>query len=79
MPPGGFRAVDEGSDLAAEGRDFAFHADLDDVIASAIHDAQGDPKSLKEAQLRKDWPRWKEAMDREMDTLQHAGTWTAVS
>jgi hypothetical protein len=49
-----------------------------DIIASAIQDTQGDPKTLQEAKLRVDWPLWKEAMDREIATLEHAGTWTTV-
>jgi len=49
-----------------------------DLIASAIQDTQGDPKTLREAQSRADWPLWKEAMDREIATLERAGTWTTV-
>ena len=53
--------------------------DAYDLIASAIQDTQGDPKTLREAQSRADWPLWKEAMDREITTLERAGTWTTVS
>ena len=49
-----------------------------DVIASAIQDTQGDPKTLFEAKSREDWPKWKVAMDREIATLERAGTWTTV-
>jgi len=38
----------------------------------------GDPKTLYEAQARPDWVQWQGAMDREIDTLQNAGTWSAV-
>ena len=58
--------------------DFAFHAGFDDVIAAALQDAEGDPKSLSEARSRADWSNWKAAMDHEMSTLEEAGTWSTV-
>ena len=39
----------------------------------------GDPKSVPEARSRSDWPSWKEAMDREMESLDHAETWITVA
>ena len=40
---------------------------------------EGDPKSLSEARSRADWLDWKAAMDRELETLEKAGTWRTVS
>ena len=51
---------------------------LGGIITAAIHEADGDPKSLAEAQSRPDWPQWKEAMNRELTTLIKAGTWKPV-
>jgi hypothetical protein len=48
------------------------------IITSAIQDTEGDLKMLQEAQSSVDWPLWKEAMDRKIVTLEHAGTWTTV-
>jgi hypothetical protein len=64
----------------AEGEvaDYAFHAKFDDITAAAIADAANNLQSLVEAKLRSDWPRWKKAMDREIATLEAAGTWTEV-
>src|SRR6267142_6433603 len=62
----------------AEHLDYVFLAGYDDIIAEAIEDMNSDPKSLAEAQSRLDWPQWKEAMDREMATLEKAGTWRTV-
>jgi Reverse transcriptase (RNA-dependent DNA polymerase) len=60
-------------------QDFIFSAiPVDDIIFAAIQDAQGDPKTLHEAQSRSDWPEWQQAMDREIAMLQQAGTWTDV-
>ena len=56
----------------------AYLAGLGDVMAAVIQEAEGDTKSLQEARSRSDWPRWKEAMDREMETLEKAGTWKTV-
>ena len=54
------------------------HTDLDEVIATAVQEADGDPRSLDEAQARPDWPQWKAAMDLELATLKKAGTWKTV-
>ena len=40
---------------------------------------ESDPKSLSEARSRADWLDWKAAMDRELETLEKAGTWRTVS
>ena len=58
--------------------DYVFSAAHDDIISAAVLDAGADPKSLAEAQSSPDWPRWKEAMDRELATLEKAGTWIDV-
>jgi hypothetical protein len=59
----------------AEGEvaDYPFHAEFDDIIAAAIADAANDPQSLVKAKSRSGWPKWKEAMDREIATLEAAG------
>jgi hypothetical protein len=63
----------------ADPQDFIFSAiPVDDIIFAAIQDAQGDPKTLHKAQSRSDWPEWQQAMDREIATLQQAGTWTDI-
>jgi hypothetical protein len=61
------------------------HADTDpeqaclanETVAAAIQEA--DPRFVQEARSRSDWPSWKAAMDREMETLKHLGTWSTVS
>ena len=62
------------SDMA----DCAYSADQQQLIIAAIQEAEGDPKTLSEAQAQSDWPRWKEAMDRELATLEKAETWSTV-
>ena len=58
--------------------DYVFSAAHDDIILAAILDAGADPKSLAEAQSSPDWPRWKEAMDHKLATLEKVGTWIDV-
>ena len=58
--------------------DCAYSADQQQLIIAAIQEAEGDPKTLSEAQARSNWPRWKEAMDRKLATLEKAGTWSTV-
>jgi hypothetical protein len=62
----------------AAGIKYAYQADFDNIIMAAIQDAQGDPKSLNEAQLRLDWPSWEKAMGSEINMLQCAGTWETM-
>jgi hypothetical protein len=65
-------------DLDSPDADAAFHMDIEEVAAAAVQAAGGDPKSLCEAQTCSDWCSWKDAMDRELSTLQQAGTWETV-
>jgi len=36
---------------------------------------ESDPKSLQEARVHPDWPQRKKVMDKEINTLEYAGTW----
>jgi hypothetical protein len=58
--------------------DYIYVAGYDDLITEAIKDLDSDLKSLLEARSQSDWPQWKEAMDREILTLEKAGTWRTV-
>ncbi len=64
--------------LNSNSADFIFHANFDHDITAALEDMQEDPKTLHQAHSRSDWQRWKEAMDKEMETLQQAGMWATV-
>ena len=48
------------------------------LVATVVQETQDDPKTLQEASSREDWPLWKEAMDKELATLEEAGTWVTV-
>jgi hypothetical protein len=65
-------------DFADYGADCAFVTGVIPLVAEAISDAHGDPSTISEAQSRPDWPLWQRAMDREMKTLEDAGTWETV-
>jgi reverse transcriptase-like protein len=58
--------------------DFIFHSEFDTLILATAQDASDDPKSLNEAHLHSDWLLWKAAMDKEIDTLEKANTWSTV-
>src|ERR1700742_4070392 len=48
-------------------------------MGAATQDAEGlDPQSLKEAKSRSDWPKWEEAMRKELESLKKNGTWDVV-
>ena len=61
-----------------EPAEVTYLADVEQAIAAAVQEVKGDPKSLREAQSRSDWPRWKEAIDKEINALERAGTWETV-
>ena len=74
-PPGYYRQLARDDRDDAEHLDFVFSAGYDDLFAAALDNLEGDPKSLTQAQSHDDCPQWKTAMDREMATLERAGTW----
>src|SRR5260370_7152308 len=76
--PGQYRHLAGEDADNAEQLEFVFCAEYDNLIAEAIDDMSSDPTSLTEAQSRSNWPQWKGAMDREMVTLERAGTWQTV-
>ena len=65
--------------LADDKEEFVFHITHDTLITSAIQNADSDPKSITEALKCSDWPLWKAAMDKEIDTLEHASIWSTVT
>jgi hypothetical protein len=67
-----------GKDNNAEHLDYIYSAEHDDIITEAISDIDIDPKTLNEAQSHNDWSKWREVIDKEMATLEHAGTWHTV-
>ena len=64
--------------LEPQAHEFAFFAGAEEIIAAAVQDADGDPKSVPQARSRSDWPSWKDAMDHEMASLERALTWVSV-
>ena len=58
--------------------DFAYFAEMEELMQASITEASDNPKMLAEAQSHSDWPKWWEAMDREIKTLENARTWTTV-
>ena len=72
------RRLDAGEGTTGEYLDSVFSAEIVDFVAAAIQQADGSPQSIAEAQKRLDWPKWKEAMERELNTLEKARTWETV-
>ena len=69
-------AADDADD--ADRNEWACLAGFESIIAAAVQETEGHPNSVLEAQARPDWPKWKEAMDREIASLEQAGTWNTV-
>jgi hypothetical protein len=49
-----------------------------DMVACAIQEVQGNPKTLSKVHSHADWLLWKVAMEKEIAMLECAGTWTTV-
>lgn len=58
--------------------DYVFFAECEDLFEAAITEFKDDPKTITQAHSRIDWPKWQEAMDKEIITLEKAGTWITV-
>jgi hypothetical protein len=52
--------------------------ELEEATGPAVQQVGRDPKTLCEVRSHSDWPKWKEAIDREIDTLRKARTWWTV-
>ena len=52
--------------------------EVDYAMATVISDAEGLEPSYEEAKRRLDWPKWKEAIKKELDSLEKMGTWQLV-
>jgi transposase InsO family protein len=59
--------------------DFAYLADCEELLEAFITESQDDPRTLTQARSRSDWSEWQSAMDREIATLEKAGTWNTVT
>jgi hypothetical protein len=71
--PVGYYCQLAGKDDNAEHIDYIYSTEYNDIITEAITDVDIDPKTLIEAQSCNDWPKWKEAIDKKMVTLENAG------
>jgi len=54
---------------------YGFEAHLTSYSLSAQEFVQDDPVSINDAKRRADWPKWKEAIDKEYNALIKNGTW----
>ena len=68
---------DDNDDDDDEG--FIFSAEHDPLITATAQNASNDSKTVGEAHSCPDWTSWKAAMDKEINTLKKAGTWSTVS
>ena len=58
--------------------EYAYLTESEELMEAALTDMPGDPKTLAQARSRPDWPKWQQAMDRELSTLENAETWDTV-
>jgi hypothetical protein len=58
--------------------DYVFFAECEELFEAAITEFKDDPKTITQARSHINWPKWQEAMDKEIITLEKAGTWITV-
>ena len=51
---------------------------IDQAMATVIQDAEGLMPTYEEARRRPDWPKWDEAIQKELKSLKDSGTWRLV-
>ena len=47
-------------------------------MEAVLTETPDNPKTLAQARSHPDWPKWQEAMDCEINTLEKAGTWITI-
>ncbi|KAF8261105.1 hypothetical protein EI94DRAFT_1810778 [Lactarius quietus] len=57
---------------------FVYLADSEELFEASLSEYQDDPKTLIQAHSCMDWPKWQEAMDCKITTLEHTKTWDTV-
>ena len=51
---------------------------IDHAMATVIEGMEGSMPTFEEAKKRPDWPKWQEAIRKELDSLEKMGTWRMV-
>jgi transposase InsO family protein len=54
------------------------YADVDHAMATVVENAEGLQPTYEEARKRPDWPKWEEAIQKELTTLKEMGTYRLV-
>jgi len=52
--------------------------EIDHTMVTVIEGMEGSMPTYEEAQKRPDWPKWQEAIKKELDSLKKMGTWHLV-
>ena len=66
------KGMQHGTTAASEG------PDVEQAMASVVGNMEGLEPSYAEAKRRPDWPKWEEAIQKELKGLNDSGTWRLV-
>ena len=77
MRPGTTQAVDEGNEVE-HAVAVNIESEVDYAMATVIESVEGLTPSYEEARKRPDWPKWEEAIRKELNSLEKMGTWRLV-
>ena len=72
--PRGMRPITQPTPIVDE----TVKVDSEHAMASVIESAEGSMPTYQEALKRPDWPKWEEAINKELDSLKNTGTYELV-
>ena len=70
--------IQRGDSQCTGAAEYFFHAEFNDIVAAAISCVVNGPQSLAGAWFCSDWPQWREATDKGIETLERMGPWEIV-
>ena len=77
MRPGTTQVVDEGNEVE-HAVAINIESEVDHAMATVIESVEGLTPFYEEARKRPDWPKWEEAIRKELSSLEKMGTWRLV-
>jgi hypothetical protein len=69
---------DDGKEVEDQASVVDYGLEVDYAMATVVENAKGLQPTYEEARRRPDWPKWQEAIQKELSSLEKTGTWRLV-